>query len=422
MHVALKRLIAGLAIGLLAPISAFSQEYPVSPPPEFGPSGRVRTGLELLLQTPPEILRGKRIGLITNPTGVDAELRSTADLLAERRDIRLVALFGPEHGVRGDAANRVANGTDHKTGIPIYSLYGATRHPTPAMLRGLDALIFDIQDAGARFYTYTSTLALAMQAAAERGIPFVVLDRPNPLGGQLVEGPVLDPKWSSFVGMYPIPVLHGMTIGELAGFFNDEYKIGARLLVMRMQGWRRSMWFDGTGLPWVMTSPGIPHFGTAVLYPAMGPVGDTNLSVGVLTTKPFEFVGQTFVQPWRLRAALEARHLGGLAFREVFWRGEPWTSSGGPEYGGVEIRVTDRSVYRPVDLTLQILDVVRRLYPREFRWGRRAGEGYIFDWDMGTDQVRRELTAGKPPEEIERAWQPGLARFLQIREKYLLYH
>ncbi len=421
MHALARRLAAALALLLLGPITASSQQAPPTP---AEPTGRVRTGLEVFLQSPPEALRGKRIGLITNPTGVDADLRSDVDLLAARQDVRLVALFGPEHGVRGDAGagSDVANGRDPKTGLPVYSLYGATRKPTPAMLRGLDALVFDIQDVGARFYTYTSTLALAMQAAAAAGIPFVVLDRPNPLGGQMVAGPVLDPRWSSFIGMYPIPIVHGMTIGELAGMFNEEYRIGARLLVVRMEGWHRSMWFDATGLPWVMTSPGIPHFETAVLYPAMGPIGDTNLSVGVLTTKPFEFVGATFIQPWRLREALAARHLGGVAFREVYWRGEPWTSSGGPEYGGVEVRVTDRSAYRPVDLCLQILDVVHRLYPGRFRWGPRWGDRYVFDIDMGTDRVRRGIMAGKSPRQIEEEWQPALARFLQVRERYLLYH
>jgi uncharacterized protein YbbC (DUF1343 family) len=415
-----KHVAAALAIALF-PVSAFPQDHPV-PPQEFGPPGHVRTGLEMFLQSPPGIVLGKRIGLITNPTGVDTELRSSADLLAARRDFRLVALYGPEHGIRGDGAGKVRNGTDPKTGLPVFSLYGATRKPTPAILRGVDALVFDIQDSGARFYTYISTMALAMKAAAEARIPFVVLDRPNPLGGQLVEGPVLDPKWSSFIGMYPLPVVHGMTIGELAGYFNDEFKIGATLVVVRMDGWRRSMWFDATGLPWVMPSPGIPHFQTAMLYPATGPIGDTNLSVGVLTAKPFEFVGQTFVQPWRLRQALDARHLGGVELREVYWRGEPWTSSGGPEYGGVEIRVTDRSAYHPVDLTLQIIDAVRKLYPGQFRWGPRAGEGYVFDWDMGTDRVRKSLVAGKTPAAIEQEWQPALDRFLQTRERYLLYH
>lgn len=407
-----------LVLALLAPIYAYPQDSPVAP---REPAGRIRTGLEVFMESPPEALRGKRIGLITNPTGVDPNLRSTADLLAARRDIHLVALFGPEHGLRGSASAAVANTTDPKTGLPVYSLFGTTASPTAAMLRGLDALVFDIQDTGARFYTYISTLALAMQAAAANGILFVVLDRPNPLGGVRVAGPVLDPRWKSYIGMYPLPILHGMTLGELAGLYNGEFGIGARLLVVRMEGWRRSMWFDETGLPWVMPSPGIPHFGTALLYPAMGPIGDTSVSVGVLTTKPFEFAGDTFVQPWRLRTALEARHLGGLAFREVYWRGEPWKASGGPEYRGVEIRVTDRNVYRPVDLTLQLIDVMRRLYPGRVRWGAMAGDRYVFDLDMGTDQVRKALEAGKSPKEIEQEWEPGLARFLRMREKYLLY-
>jgi len=223
------------------------------------------------------------------------------------------------------------------------------------------------------------------------------------------------------MGMYPIPILHGMTIGELARMFNQEHGLGANLIVVPMQGWKRSTWFDDTGLPWVTTSPGIPHFNTVVLYPAMGPIGDTSLSVGILTTKPFEVVGATYIQPWRLKDALDARNIGGVAFRETYWRGEPWTDSGGPEYGGVEIRVTDRAVYRPVDLTLQIIDVVRRTYPGRFGWGKTRFGNYLFDLDMGTDQVRKMLMAGKSPEEIEKTWQFDLERFKVVRAKYLLY-
>jgi uncharacterized protein YbbC (DUF1343 family) len=382
----------------------------------------VKTGLEVFLSHPPSVVVGKRVGLITNPTGVDRSLRSTIDLLATRTDLRLVALFGPEHGVRGEAASWLANSTDARTRLPVYSLFGKTLSPTPAMLKNVDVLVFDIQDAGVRFYTYISTLALAMKAAAGRGIPFVVLDRPNPIGGEAVAGPVLDLRWKSFMGMYPLPIVHGMTIGELAQMFNAEYGINAALTVVPMDGWHRSMWFDETALPWVISSPGIPHFLTAVLYPAMGPIGDTNLSVGTLTTKPFEFVGQTFVQPWRLREGLEARHIPGVAFREAYWRGEPWTDVGGPTYAGVELRVVDRNAYRPVDLTLQILDVFRRYYPTGFKWGRAYSGSYVFDWDMGTDQVRRQLVAGKSPAEIEKSWEPDLQRFLTVRAKYLLYH
>ncbi len=445
-------LAAAVVVALAAVTQAFSQgsfEHPGGPPVEPSPSespapasppvsplpapspspaspspqaGAVRTGLEVFVSHPPSVVIGKRIGLITNPTGVDRTLHNDVDILAVRTDMHLVALFGPEHGVRGEAATRVPNSTDPRTRLPIYSLYGRTFTPTPEMLSGIDVLVFDIQDIGARFYTYISTLGLAMKAAGEKGIPIVVLDRPNPLGGEMVAGPVLDPRWKSFAGLYPLPLLHGMTVGELARLFNQEYGFGADLIVVPMEGWRRSMWFDQTGLPWVMPSPGIPHFGTAILYPAMGPIGDTNLSVGGLTTKPFEFVGQTFVQPWRLREELEARHLSGVAFREAYWRGEPWREFGGPTYAGVEIRITNRSAYRPMDLLLHTLDVVRRTYPSGFRWGRSYEGSYVFDSDMGTDQVRRQLAAGKSPEEIEKSWEPDLQRFLAVRAKYLLYH
>jgi uncharacterized protein YbbC (DUF1343 family) len=409
--------VLGLAMFTATSASSQNTDHPSEP----SAAGKVKTGLEVFLTHPPSVAAGKRIGLITNPTGVDRTLRSNVDILATRPDVRLVALFGPEHGVRGEAATWLANSIDPRTKLPVFSLYGKTLSPTPAMLKGVDVLVFDLQDTGARFYTYISTLALAMKAAAERGIPFVVLDRPNPLGGEMVAGPVLDTKWKSFMGMYPLPIVHGMTIGEVARLFNQEYGINANLTVVPMEGWRRSMWFDETGLPWVITSPGIPHFHTAVLYPAMGPIGDTNLSVGVLTTKPFEFVGGTFIQPWRLREGLEARRIPGVVFREAYWRGEPWTDAGGPTYAGVELRVVDRAAYRPVNLTLQIIDVVRRQYPSGFKWGRSYSGSYVFDWDMGTDQVRRQLTTGMSPEAIEKSWEADLQRFLAVRAKYLLY-
>ena len=418
-------LIAILVAALLVPAIGHAQDAPPTPVGALAPRvlGPVRTGLQVLLQDPPEALRGKRIGLITNPTGLTPDFRSGADLLAARRDLHLAALFGPEHGIRGSsgAAEGVANTTDPKTGLPVYSLYGKTRKPSPEMLRGLDALVFDVQDVGARFYTYISTMGLAMQAAAENNLLFVVLDRPNPLGGETVAGPVLDQRWASFIGMYSLPIIHGMTVGELAQYINAETHINARLLVVKMDGWRRTMWFDQTGLPWVMTSPGIPHFETALLYPAMGPIGDTSLSVGVLTTKPFEFVGQTWVLPWRLREALEARRPAGVAFREVYWAGEPWTDTGGPQYAGVEVRITDRAAYRPMRLMLDIIDAVRQLYPARFQFGGKWGDQYVFDLDLGTDQVRRDFMAGRTPAQIEESWQPALARFMQVRERYLLY-
>ena len=410
----------GLALALSGGESARAQSPTVAPPGSESPR-RVRTGLEVCLRHPPDALRGRRVGLITNPTGVDGDLRWSGDLLAALPSFDLVALFGPEHGIHGTAQGTISASADARTGLPVHSLYGDTRRPTPDMLRDLDALIFDIQDVGVRYYTYVSTLALSLEAAATQGIPFVVLDRPNPLGGEVVDGPVLDPRWSSFIGMYPLPILHGMTVGELARLFNDAYGLGADLTVVPMDGWRRDMWFDDTGLPWVITSPKIPHFDTAVLYPVLGPIGDTNLSVGVETTQPFEVVGGTFVHPWQFRAMLEARHLGGVQFRDAYWRGAPCAGNDAPEYAGVEIRITDREAYRPVDLLLHILDVVHRLYPDEFQWGASVGGRYVFDLEMGTDRVRHALTEGGAPDEIRRAWTPDLASFLKLREKYLLY-
>jgi uncharacterized protein YbbC (DUF1343 family) len=410
----------GLALALSGAKPAPAQSSIVTPPDRASP-WNVRTGLEVFLRNPPDALRGRRVGLITNPTGVDSDLRWSGDLLAALPSLDLVALFGPEHGIHGTAQGKIAASADPRTGLPVHSLYGDTRRPTPDMLRDLDALIFDIQDVGVRYYTYISTLALALEAAAAQRIPFVVLDRPNPLGGEVVDGPILDPQWSSFIGMYPLPILHGMTVGELARLFNDAYGLGADLTVVPMEGWRREMWFDDTGLPWVITSPKIPHFDTAVLYPVLGPIGDTNLSVGVETTQPFEVVGAPFVHPWELRARLEARHLGGVQFRDAYWRGAPCAGREAPEYAGVEIRILDREAYRPVDLLLHILDVVHRLYAHEFQWGASFGGRYVFDLEMGTDHVRQALTEGVAPSEIRRTWTPDLASFLTLREKYLLY-
>jgi uncharacterized protein YbbC (DUF1343 family) len=221
--------------------------------------------------------------------------------------------------------------------------------------------------------------------------------------------------------MYPLPVLHGMTIGELARLFNGEFGIGADLTVIPMDGWRRDMWFDDTGLPWVITSPNVPHFQTAVLYPVLGPIGDTNLSVGVETTQPFELVGATYVRPWEFAAMVEVWRPGGVELREAYWRGRSRAGGDIAEYAGVEIRVTDRSAYRPMDLMLRILDTVLALYPDHFEWGEVFGGRHVFDLEMGTDEVRRGLTEGTPPEEIRGAWAPALASFLTLREKYLLY-
>ncbi|HEX2092847.1 MAG TPA: DUF1343 domain-containing protein, partial [Longimicrobiaceae bacterium] len=253
-----------------------------TPPPAPSPPGAVRPGIEVFASSPPAALQGKRVGLITNHTGVDRAGTSSIDRLAAVPGITLVALFGPEHGIRGTAApgEKVESGRDERTGLPVHSLYGQTRKPTPEMLRGIDALLFDIQDIGARPYTYVYTMALGMQAAAAARIPFVVLDRPNPIGGTAVEGNLLDTAFATFVGMYPIPVRHGMTAGELARLFNREFGIGADLTVIPVEGWRRDDWFDETGLPWLPPSPNIPRLESAIHYPGTVFFEGVNLSAG----------------------------------------------------------------------------------------------------------------------------------------------
>ena len=278
----MKRVLLLVTILMLA-LSAFPAEKEVFAHKK-NKNNRVTPGVEVLLDDQKELLKGKKVGLITNPTGIDSKMNSIVDLLDEDPDIELTALFGPEHGVRGDAqaGAYVESYIDEKTGLPVYSLYGQTKKPTPEMLENVEVLVFDIQDVGTRHYTYIYTMAYAMEAAKENNIPIVVLDRPNPLGGLSVDGPVLEPEFSSFIGMYPIPTKHGMTAGELAFFFNEEFNIGADLKVVKMKGWKRSMDYDDTGLPFVLPSPNIPTVSTTFVYPATGLIEGTNLSEGLV--------------------------------------------------------------------------------------------------------------------------------------------
>ncbi|MEJ7812996.1 MAG: DUF1343 domain-containing protein, partial [Gemmatimonadaceae bacterium] len=282
------------------------------------PAG-VRPGLEAFLARPPAWVWGKRVGLITNHTGVDRQRRRTVDLLAARTDFRLVALFAFEHGLRGDVppGAPIPSGTDAPTGLPIHSLYGDVHKPTPEMLRDVDVLVYDVQDVGARPYTRVSTMALSMQAAAEKGIPFVVLDRPNPVGGVQMEGPVLDTAFRSFVGMYPIPLRHGMTLGELARLYNERFGIRANLTVVPVEGWRRATYFDETGLPWVSTSPNIRRLEAAILYPGTVLLEGTNLSEGRGTSYPFEQTGAPWLRAGEVARAMAARGLPGVRFEAV---------------------------------------------------------------------------------------------------------
>jgi len=385
-------------------------------------NSKVKLGLEVLLSERLDLIRGKRVGLITNQTGIDSQLRSNMDLLYRNPDVKLTVLFAPEHGIRGErlAGEYVKNYIDEKTKLPVYSLYGETRKPTRDMLKDIDVLIFDMQDVGVRHYTYISTMSLAMQSAKENNIDFIVLDRPNPLGGVYVDGPVLETDFSSFIGLYPIPNIYGMTIGELALLFNSEFRISSRLTVIPMKGWKRTMLFDQTGLYWVMSSPNIPDFETVMLYPCTGPIGDTYVSVGVGTTKPFHFVGAPYIDPDRLIEELLRRKIEGVALRVAYFI---------PRYSkfqnevcrGIEIFINDRSKFKPMEVCLNILDVIYRLYPKSFNWGDRSNGRYIFDLSMGTDRIRKYIESGMDPKEIIKTWEKGIGDFLKLRSKYLIY-
>lgn len=367
----------------------------------------------------PAAVRGKRVGLITNQTGVDRAGTLTIDRLAASAEVELVALFSPEHGIRGAAApgEKVASGTDERTGLPIHSLYGDTRRPTPEMLRGVEALVFDIQDVGARPYTYVYTMALGMQAAAEAGIPFVVLDRPNPIGGTAVEGGLLDTAFASFVGMYPVPERHGMTAGELARLFNREFGIGAALTVVPAEGWRRSAWFDRTGLPWVAPSPNIPRLESAAHYPGTVFFEGTNLSAGRGTSHPFEQVGAPWLDAFEVAREMNMRRLPGVRFESVAFT--PVAPGDGKFAGqpvqGVRLVLTDRDAYRPVSTSLVLLETIYRRHTEEFEWAAPH-----FDRLAGTDRVRRAVEAGTLGEVLlER--EGDAERFEETRRPYLLY-
>ncbi len=382
---------------------------------------QVKPGIDVLIEKRFDVLQGRRVGLITNPTGVTSDLRSTIDVLKQAPGVRLVALFGPEHGVRGNimAGKRVASYVDKKTGLPVYSLYGRVRKPTPKMLKNIDILVYDIQDIGNRTYTYIYTMALAMQAAAEKGIPFVVLDRPNPLGGELVEGPVLEPKFKSFIGLYPIPYIYGMTVGELAKLINDEFGIRCDLKVVPMEGYRRSMRWQDTGLQWVATSPHIPHAETALYCAATGIIGELQtVSEGVGYTQPFQLIGQKWIDPERLAAELNRRNLPGVYFRPCYFRPYYFRFQN-QELGGVQIHILDPERFSPMRTQLHILHALLKLYPRRKIFGTPRKKQ--FDRAMGTDRVRLALLNGKGPDEVIRSWQPALEKFLQVRQKYLLY-
>lgn len=388
---------------------------PVSAAPT---AGGVIPGIEVFLADVPDGLRGKRVGLITNNTGIDRAGRSDIDLIAASDDLELVALLAPEHGIRGtaEAGVTVGDGVDPKTGVPVYSLYGAQGHsPTPAMLADVDVLVYDLQEVGGRTWTYVSTMALAMQAAARKGIPFVVLDRPNPIGGNIVEGALLNPAFASFIGMYPIPARHGMTVGELAMLFNIQQGIGADLTVIPAQGWRRAQWFDQTGLPWVNPSPNLRSLAAVTSYPGTVYFEGTNISEGRGTDRPFEQIGAPWLDAASVAATMNAMGLPGIAFQALTVPvAETAAKYPGQTIPAIRLAITDRFAYRPVGTALLLIDTIRKQHPGDFAWGP------TIDLLTGSDQVRQAINAGRlGPLLVE--WDRAAAQFAAGRAGYLLY-
>jgi uncharacterized protein YbbC (DUF1343 family) len=378
----------------------------------------VRPGIEVFATNPPEVVRGKRVGLMTNHSAFDRHRVSTIDVIHRMEEVELVALFAPEHGIRATESGYLASETDSATGLPIHSLYGQnTRKPTPEMMEGIEALIFDIQDVGARQYTYISTMALGMQAAREAGIPFVVLDRPNPIGGEIVEGNVLDTAHTSFVGMYPIASRHGMTVGELAMMFNDAFGIGADLTVLRAEGWKRSMWFDETELPWRPPSPNLRTLEAAIHYPGTVFFEPNNLSEGRGSDRPFEQTGAPWLDAVEVAERMNAMNLPGVEFEAIEYAVDPEATRrryAGETIPGVRLILRDRMTYRPVESSLRLLGVIQEVHPNVLEW-----TDYL-TLLAGTESLRSALVNGELDAWLDEAEQQAEA-FRSFREPYLIY-
>jgi uncharacterized protein YbbC (DUF1343 family) len=373
----------------------------------------VTSGIDVLAAEHFAPLAGLRVGLITNHTGQDAAGRRTIDVLYHAPKVQLVALFSPEHGLSGTVDEQVSSTRDAITGLPVYSLYGNVMRPTDDMLAGLDALVFDIQDAGARFYTYITTMAYAMEAAARKGITFYVLDRPNPLNGIAVQGPMLDQDLRSFVGYFPLPVRHGMTVGELATMFNRENAIGVQLRIIKMSGYQRTAWYDDTGLPWIGPSPNLPTLTAAILYPGVALIEGANLSVGRGTDTPFEIFGAPWLAQRKLVAYLNARNIPGVRFisRDFI----PRTSRYAQRLcHGVQIVLVDRYALDAPALGIEIASALYRLHPHAFELHKTLGL-------IGARWVLQAIKQGEPPSAIARRWQVALDAFRSRRAAYLLY-
>jgi len=387
---------------------------------------QVKTGIEVLRDQNFKILEGKRVGLITNPTGVDSKLKSTIDILFEAPNVKLVALFGPEHGVRGDAhaGDKVENITDAKTGLPVYSLYGKTRKANPEMLKGIDVLVYDIQDIGCRSFTFISTMGLAMEVAAENNIEFVVLDRPNPLGGEKIEGNLTEEPFISFVSQFKIPYIYGQTCGELARMLNEEnmLKKKCKLTVIKMKGWHRSMAWEQTGLEWVIASPHIPNKNSSYFYPVTGILGELGyLSIGVGYTLPFQMVGAPWINAEKFAAAMNQLKLTGLEFRPIYFK--PFYSVFKDENcQGVQIHIMDYRKARLGEVQFYLMQELAKLYPDKAVFNNANKDRFnMFDKVSGSDQIRLIFVKNNSVADIIDYWNKDAKDYLKISKKYYLY-
>jgi uncharacterized protein YbbC (DUF1343 family) len=388
--------------------------------------GRIQTGLDVLLSGTLRELRKARVGILCHQATVDVRLRHIISLL-HARSIGITALFAPEHGLWGTAQDQIAIDAQNEPvlKVPIFSLYGNQRAPSDETLAGIDVLICDLQDIGSRYYTFIWTMALAMQACARNRRKFIVLDRPNPINGIQMEGPVLDLNYASFVGLYPLPIRHGMTIGEIALWLNDRMDVGADLEVVRMKGWKRSMYFEETRLPWVLPSPNMPTINAAVVYPGGCLVEGTNLSEGRGTTHPFEILGAPFVNPEQLAGLLNRDGLPGVTFRSC--RFEPtFHKFQGQSCGGIQLHIRDRKIFKPFLTTLTLIQRCFDLYQPLFDWRKPPyeyeTEKLPFDILCGTDAIRKTIESGRPVKDLQKAWQADLAAFARERKPFLLYN
>lgn len=388
----------------------------------------VRTGIDLIEKRWPAKFRSANIGLLLHPASISSNFTRSADTCLRSKKFRVSALFGPQHGIRGETQDNMIEWNsfwDRKIGIPVYSLYGKTRKPSPEMLSDIDIMVIDLQDVGSRYYTFIWTIALVMEACQEQNKAIVILDRPNPINGKTVEGPVLNQQYSSFVGLQRLPIRHGMTIGEIGLYFKDAFCNRLTLEIVPMKGWKRAMWFDSTELPWVLPSPNMPTLTTAMVYPGMCMLEGTNLSEGRGTTRPFEIFGAPFIDPDLLAGKLKDMHLPGVIFRPLQFL-PTFQKHAGKLCGGAQIHVTDRERFKPFKTAAAILKTVHDLYPNKFRWNKPPYEYektlLPIDILAGTDRFRKDIEQSVHLDSMEAWWMSELLDFdRNIRRKYLIY-